>query len=188
MKSATTVVRALARRVLLASILVPAAWAQESVPPATVRSPSGTLAVDVRVNEEGRPEYSIARGKIAIVDWSRLGFILADAHKLERNFAVTRVERRAFDDTWEQPWGERRFVRNHGNEMRVSLTEKNPPRRRLDVVFRVYDDGVGFRYEFPDQESLRDVNIVEELTEFAIASPSTAWWIPGGEWNRYEYL
>jgi alpha-glucosidase len=189
MKSATAVVRTFAQGFLLASILVSAAWAQEPAPsPATVRSPSGTLAVDVRVNEEGRPEYSIARGKIAIVDWSRLGFILADAHKLERNFAVTRVERRTFDDTWEQPWGERRYVRNHGNEMRVSLTEKNPPRRRLDVVFRVYDDGVGFRYEFPEQDSLRDVNIVEELTEFAIAQPSIAWWIPGGEWNRYEYL
>ena len=56
------------------------------------------------------------------------------------------------------------------------------------MVFRVFDDGVGFRYEFPEQAALTQVNIVEELTEFAIAEPATAWWIPGGEWNRYEYL
>ena len=65
----------------------------------------------------------------------------------------TRVEQRSFDDTWEQPWGERRYVRNHGNEMRVTLREKTA-RRELDVVFRVFDDGVGFRYEFPEQPQL----------------------------------
>ena len=58
----------------------------------------------------------------------------------------------------------------------------------ITVVFRVFDDGVGFRYEFPEQASLTQVDIVEELTEFAVAEPATAWWIPGGEWNRYEYL
>ena len=56
------------------------------------------------------------------------------------------------------------------------------------MTFRVYDDGLGFRYEFPDQPQLRQVNILEELTEFAVAEQGTAWWIPGGEWNRYEYL
>ena len=71
-----------------------------------------------------------------IVDWSRLGFILADAPKLERNFAIGDVQQRSFDDTWEQPWGERRYVRNHGNEMRVTLREKVRPRadRRVPRV------------------------------------------------------
>ena len=98
------------------------------------------------------------------------------------------MQTRSFDETWEQPWGERRYVRNRYNEMSVRLTEKNPPGRSLVVVFRVFDEGVGFRYEFPDQPQLRDVNIGDELTEFTIAEPGTAWWIPGGEWNRYEYL
>ena len=70
----------------------------------------------------------------------------------------------------------------------MRLIEKNPPRRALTVVFRAFDDGIGFRYEFPDQPQLREVNIGDELTEFTIADPGTAWWIPGGEWNRYEYL
>ncbi len=149
-------------------------------------SPGGTLTVNVRVNEEGRPEYSIRRGKALIVDWSRLGFILSDQHKLERNFEIGAVAKRTFDETWEQPWGERRYSRNHYNELRVTLREKVDAHRELNVLFRVFDDGVGFRYEFP--AAFREVNIVEELTEFAIAEPGTAWWIPGGEWNRYEYL
>ena len=165
--------------------LAPAVYAQS--PAETVSSPSGTLTVNVRVTGEGRPEYAVFRGATALVDWSRLGFILADRPKLERNFQLAGAKRRDFDDTWEQPWGERRFVRDHGRELRVTFTEKDW-QRSLDVVFRVFDDGVGFRYEFPDQATLPDVNIVDELTEFAIAGPATAWWIPAGEWNRYEYL
>jgi len=155
---------------------------------ASIQSPGGVLTVSVRVNGEGRPEYSIARKGQAVVDWSRLGFILADAPKLERNFEIERTDQKSFDDTWEQPWGERRYVRNHGAELRTTLREKTGERRRLVVVFRVFDDGAGFRYEFPQQPALTQVNIVEELSEFAIAEPATAWWIPGGEWNRDEYL
>ena len=154
----------------------------------SVRSPGGKLIVETRVSGEGRPEYSIVRGGQRLVDWSRLGFILADQPKLERNFEVVNVEDKAIDETWEQPWGERRYIRNHCSQQRVTLREKTGARRALIVVFRVFDDGVGFRYEFPEQASLPQVNIVEELTEFAIAEPATAWWIPGGEWNRYEYL
>jgi len=151
-----------------------------------VRSPDQSLHVMLRVDGDGRPEYSIRRKDRTIVDWSRLGFILADQPKLERNFALIDVAQRSFDDTWEQPWGERRYVRNRGNEMRATLRDRNG--RELIVTFRVFDDGVGFRYEFPRQAALGDVGIVEELTEFAVAEPATAWWIPAGEWNRYEYL
>jgi alpha-glucosidase len=155
---------------------------------ATASSPGGTLTVQLRVSGEGRPEYSIARAGQAVIGWSRLGFILADAPKLERNFRLTEATQKAFDDTWEQPWGERRFVRNHGTELRATLSETTGARRNLVVVFRVFDDGVGFRYEFPEQPALKQVGIVEELTEFDVAEAATAWWIPGGEWNRYEYL
>ena len=153
---------------------------------AEVRSPDGSIQVQLRTDADGRPEYAIWRKSKPLVDWSRLGFILADAPKLERNFKIENVAKRNFDDTWEQPWGERRYVREHGSEMRVSLREKYG--HQLNVVFKVFDDGVGFRYEFPKQPQLERVNIVEELTEFDIAEPATAWWIPAGEWNRYEYL
>ncbi|HUQ10900.1 MAG TPA: glycoside hydrolase family 97 N-terminal domain-containing protein, partial [Steroidobacteraceae bacterium] len=155
---------------------------------ASVRAPGGRLAVSVRVSTEGRPEYSIRRADHTLIEWSRLGFILADAPKLERNFELVDHAEKAFDDTWEQPWGERRHVRNHGTEMRVRFRERNGEHRELAVVFRVFDEGVGFRYEFPEQRTLAQVNVVEELTEFAVADPAEAWWIPAGEWNRYEYL
>ncbi len=155
---------------------------------ASLSSPGKVLAVSVTLDNDGRPGYQVARHGKTIVGESRLGFVLADAPKLERNFAFSSSQTRSSDDTWEQPWGERRYVRNHFYELRVVLTEKTALARRVDVVFRIYDDGLGFRYEFPDQPQLKTVNIVEELTELAIVEPATAWWIPGGEWNRYEYL
>ena len=156
--------------------------------PIAVSSPEGTLTVEVDVNGEGRPEYRVLRLGKPIILPSRLGFLLTDAPKLERNFTAAEAGRRSGDETWEQPWGERRFVRNRFNELRVALTEKVSPGRRMDLVFRVYDDGLGFRYEFPDQASLKDVNIAEEITEFSLADPATAWWIPAFQWNREEYL
>jgi alpha-glucosidase len=155
---------------------------------ATLDSPGGTLTVSVTLDADGRPGYAIARGALPVIAESRLGLILSGAPKLERGFELAGTERRSHDETWEQPWGERRYVRDHHNELRVRLVEKRAGKRRIEVVFRAFDDGVGFRYEFPAQDGLRDVGIVDELTEFAVAEPATAWWIPAGDWNRYEYL
>ncbi len=155
---------------------------------ARVASPDGRLEVTISLNGEGRAAYAVTlRGK-PVIEESRLGFLLTDAPKLERNFQLESTATRSVDETWQQPWGERRFVRSHFNELVVRLQERAPRTRRLHVVFRVQDDGLGFRYEFPDQPQLKQVNIADELTEFALAEPATAWWIPGGEWNRYEYL
>jgi alpha-glucosidase len=156
--------------------------------PVAVSSPEGVLTVSVDVNGEGRPEYQVARLGQPVIAPSRLGFLFTNAPKLERNFAITSSATSSTNDRWEQPWGERRFVTNRYNELRLTLTEKVDLKRRLDIVFRVYDDGVGFRYEFPDQANLKDVAIAEEITEFAVARPATAWWIPAFQWNREEYL
>ncbi|HEX8584959.1 MAG TPA: glycoside hydrolase family 97 protein [Allosphingosinicella sp.] len=156
--------------------------------PVSVSSPDKVLTVTVDVNGEGRPEYSVSRLGEPLIAPSRLGFLLTDAPKLERNFEITSSATRSANERWELPWGERRFVQNRFNELRVSLTEKQDLKRRLDVVFRVYDNGLGFRYEFPGQPNLREVNIAEEITEFAVAQPATAWWIPAFQWNREEYL
>jgi len=167
---------------LAAAFFALPAWAA----PITVSSPGGVLTVSVDVNGEGRPEYSVSRLGTPVILPSRLGFLLTDAPKLERNFSIAEAGRRSTDQRWEQPWGERRFVRDRHNELRVRLTEKVTPGRSMDVVFRVFDDGVGFRYEFP--AALGQVNIAEEITEFAVAQPATAWWIPAFQWNREEYL
>jgi alpha-glucosidase len=159
-----------------------------AAPSVQVASPDGTLSVAVTTDNDGRPSYAVSRNGKPVIAPSRLGFIFVDAPKFERNFVVAGHETSTFDDTWELPWGERRSIRNHYNEMRVTLAEKNALKRRIDVVFRVYDDGLGFRYAFPRQDALEQVKIGEELTEFNIAAPATAWWIPAGEWNREEYL
>jgi alpha-glucosidase len=181
--------RARVRQALLcASLLGLAAVSGRAETVASVASPGEVLKVDVTLDNDGRAGYAIARRGKPVIEESRLGFLLTDAPKLERFFELGDKSTRSFDETWEQPWGERRYVRNRYNELRVRFTERARLERSLDVVFRVYDDGVGFRYEFPEQPRLGDVNILDELTEFAVAEPATAWWIPGGEWNRYEYL
>ncbi|MGQ0834308.1 MAG: glycoside hydrolase family 97 protein [Gammaproteobacteria bacterium] len=169
-------------------LIASCAFAETATPVATVSSPGGTLKVTVTLNSEGRPGYSVTRSGAPVIAESRLGFLLTDAPKLERSFRAQSHVTRSVEETWEQPWGERRYVRNHFNELKVTLVETARLARRLIVVFRVYDDGLGFRYEFPEQPQLQDVGILEELTEFAVVDPATAWWIPGGEWNRYEYL
>ena len=176
------------RCLLLALLLLAVSTFADATTVATIDSPGKVLTVAVTLDGDGRPGYSVARSGVPVINESRLGFWLTDAPKLERNFKAENIATRSFDETWEQPWGEWRYIRNHYNELKLTLTEKTALARSVQVVFRVYDDGLGFRYEFPTQPNLSQVNIGEELTEFAVADPGTAWWIPGGEWNRYEYL
>ena len=141
---------------------------------AEVSSPDGTLKVEVDVNGEGRLGYSVSRKGEPLIGYSRLGFNLRNGREFLRGLKLDTKAARSFDETWEQPWGERRFVRNRYNELRASFVESDRDHRRLDVVFRVFDDGVGFRYEFPKQPKLDEVQVQQELTEFAIAQPATA--------------
>lgn len=163
-----------------------AAVQAEPVTVASASSPGRILSVSLQL-DGGMPTYRVERLGQTVVAESKLGFQLRDG-RLDRDLAVLGQDSRSVDDRWEQPWGERRYVRNHYNEVTVHLGERSGAKRRLDVVFRVYDDGLGFRYHFPQQPGLREAIIDDELTEFAIAPPSTAWWIPAGEPIHYEYL
>jgi alpha-glucosidase len=109
---------------------------------------------------------------------SRLGFVFRGAPPLRDGLAITGSARDSADQTWEQPWGEVARVRDHHNELTVSVAETTEPRRRFDVVFRVFDDGLGFRHVLPAQPALADFEIQDELTEFAFADNARAWWIP----------
>jgi alpha-glucosidase len=173
---------------LLLSMLCLALPASADDAVAEVRSPDGRIRVELALSGEGRLAYRVARdGKPLIAD-SRLGFILRNGRQFLRGLSLQEQSTRSHDETWRLPWGERRDVREHYNELRAAFVERDHDRRRLDVVIRVFDDGLGFRYEFPKQPRLDEVQIQEELTEFAIARPATAWWIPAFEWNREEYL
>jgi alpha-glucosidase len=154
---------------------------------ASVESPGGVLRVELELHD-GRLAYRVLRFGEPVVEDSRLGFRLRGSGTLDRNLALVSQASRSHDETWEQPWGENRFVRDHHRELRARFRESIAPHRVFDVVFRAFDDGIGFRYEFPAQDGWAEAIIEDELTEFAIAQAATAWWIPAGEWNRYEYL
>ena len=156
-------------------------------PEAIETSPDGLIAVQVTTDGDGRPLYSITRRGKLIVAPSRLGFLFTDAPKIERAMRVATVTHGKSDTTWTQPWGEWRTIRSNHKEMRVRLMETSALARTYDVVFRVQDDGVGFRYEFTAPAG-RTTNIAEELTEFAFAEDATAWWKVAFQWNREEYL
>lgn len=174
---------------LLLSLSPAFALAADDAPPVhRASSPDGRIELRLTTDPDGRPSYQVDRDGRAVIASSRLGFILLGAPKFDRNLVLGEPRRRSADSTWEQPWGERRLVRDRYNEMRVTLTEKVAPGRSFDVIFRLHDDGVGFRYAFPRQAALPQVRIAEELTEFNLADAGTAWWIPAGEWNREEYL
>ena len=176
------------RSLALSISLYTAALGAHAETVASVESPDKTIKVELDLNGEGRLAYRVLRKGNTLIGDSRLGFILRNDRQFLRGLKLDGQAARSFDETWEQPWGERRYVRNHYNELRANFVEGDRDHRRIGVVFRVFDDGVGFRYEFPKQAKLDEVQIQEELTEFAIAQPATAWWIPAFEWNREEYL
>ena len=141
-----------------------------------VSSPDGTLTVTVGV-DDGKAWYQVSRGADPVLNRSALGFVLKDGD-FKDNFKMGKVTRSSHDETWSQPWGEDAQVRNHYNEMKVRLQEKNGMKRNLDVVFRAYDDGIAFRYEFPRQKGLQDFIIMDEVTQFALTTDAQAWSIP----------
>ena len=139
-------------------------------------SPDGSLTVTMDV-DKGRAWYHVMRGSEVVVSPSDLGFVLNDGD-FKDDFKMRGVTRSSLDETWSQPWGEDAKVRNHYNEMRVRLQQRGGHKRSLDVVFRAFDDGVAFRYEFPQQETLKDFVIMDEATQFAMPTNPSTWSIP----------
>lgn len=173
---------------LIAAMLAATPAAAQDKPVAEASSPGGVVKVALFLDGDGRVSYTVSRRGTPIVAPSRLGFLLTDARKIERSLGFVSAETRDFDEMWEQPWGEWRRIRNNYRELKVHFRETTALARVMDVTFRLYDDGVGFRYEFPDQPNLKAANIADELTEFAFAQDGTAWWKPAFLWNREEYL
>jgi len=140
-------------------------------------SPDGRNQVTVETHD-GRLYYSVQRDGRPLLMPSLLGFEFRAAPPLRDSLRIVDTTRQTVDETWTQPWGEVARVRDHHNELKVDLAETAAPNRRFSVVFRAFDDGLGFRYEVPDQPSLKDFEIQEELTEFSMADDARAWWIP----------
>lgn len=150
-----------------------------------VTSPNGEIVVRFSI-VDGKPFYFVNQKEQSVIKKSALGFVLENGDTLSNNLTLTSIENNAVDETWEQPWGASQYVRDNHNELIAHLQQHNG--RKFDVVFRVFNDGIGFRYLVPKQDGLNQFVIMDELTEFAMAENHDAWWIPAYKDNRYEYL
>ena len=159
-----------------------------------VKSPNGNVVVSFSLTDNGVPTYQVSYKGKAVIKPSHLGLeltpskhdgIKAEDTNLINGFKVTKTETSTFKETWKPVWGETNSILNHYNEMAVSLTQEHPNRTMI-VRFRVYNDGMGLRYEFPRQNNLSYFIIKDEHTQFAMAGDHTAWWIPG-DYDTQEY-
>ena len=173
----------------------------------TLKSPDGNVEMTFQLTAEGTPQYALSYGDEKVILPSDLGFEfrgVLKAQKLVYNadgtiskvdrepsysfydgFAVESVETSTFDETWEPVWGEEAQIRNNYNELLVNLVQTSSE-KKMSIRFRLYNDGLGFRYEFPYQKNLNYFVIKEEMTEFALAGDHTAWWLPG-DYDTQEY-
>lgn len=167
---------------LFSALLLPLSVAAQ-----TVSSPNGAISVSFSLADGGRPTYEMTYKGRPVVKPSHLGLEFAKDKHATKGFAETSLmdgfteshsEVSSFDETWKPVWGETATIRNHYNELLVSLSQDHTG-RQMNIRFRVYDDGMGLRYEFPQQDSLVYFIVKEEHTQFAMTGDHTAWWLPG---------
>ena len=173
----------------------------------TLKSPSGNMEMTFQLSSEGTPQYALNYGDQKVILPSDLGYELRGVLKAQKlvynadgtiskedrepvqqfykGFKVESVETASFDETWEPVWGEEAEIRNNYNELLVNLVQTSSD-RKMSIRFRLYDDGLGFRYEFPYQKNLSYFVIKEEMTQFALAGDHMAWWLPG-DYDTQEY-
>ena len=158
-----------------------------SIASSGVSSPDENIKVNFHLNEIGKFFYTITYKDKAIIDTSFVGFELIDAPNLTKGFIAKVRKPEEVNETWQMPWGEQLNVVNHYNEVLVELQERDSLQRKINLVFRVFNDGVGFRYEFPQQPNLKTAFIKEEHTDFNLTKDYKTFWIPG-DWDIYEHL
>lgn len=173
---------------IVAIALIGLTSCQQKQEPLVLSSPGAINEIQFSLSAQGVPTYQVSHGAIQVLNPSELGFVFKDNDSLYRNFEIVAVERRSFDKEWDQVWGEKKTIRNNYNELAVQLQEKGAKKRKLNLEFRAYDDGVAFRYIFPEQGVKDSIFIMDELTEFELAEDGKAWWIPAYDEQRYEYL
>ncbi len=153
----------------------------------TLQSPSKANTITFNI-ADGKPIYKVNHGDKEVLLPSKLGFVFKDNDSLASNLEIVNVKETSFDETWEQVWGEKHHIRNHYNGLLVELQEKSDAKRKLNIEFRAFDDGIAFRYIFPKQNVQDSIFIMDELTEFKLKDDGNSWWIPAYKANRYEHL
>jgi glucan 1,4-alpha-glucosidase len=181
-------------RAVLSGLLVAALVGSSPLPVSAqpgdqaVKSPSGRLSLSFRITSAGAPVYALTFDGRTVVRESRLGVELKDRRGLTDGFSVERVDTSLQDDTWEPVWGEVRRIRNNFREAVIALRQAGEGEARLVLRFRVFDDGLAFRYEFPEQKGLTYFIVSDEKTEINMSGDHEAFWIPGDyDTNEYPY-
>lgn len=173
---------------LLATLIVAQACNADKPQTLSVSSPAGKVKVNVFLNAQEEAVFQVwLNGKPAL-DTSLLGgFDLRDAPALKGPWQIVAHNTSSFSETWQPVWGQNNNIKNDYKQLLLSLKEKNEPHRLMNLAFRVYDDGLGFRYEVPRQPGLDSVVIMDEYTEYQLTGDHLTWWQPG-DWDIYEHL
>jgi hypothetical protein len=150
----------------------------------TLQSPNGQLKATFNI-DNGIPTYQLVYKDKQVLKPGKMGLELFNEKDLIHNFQVIDTKTSSFDETWQPVWGEEKEIRNHYNEMEITLLQKETERKMI-IRFRLFDDGLGFRYEFPEQANLTHFVVKEERTQFAMTGDHTAFWIPG-DYDTQEY-
>ncbi|KOS07463.1 alpha-glucosidase [Flavobacterium akiainvivens] len=151
-----------------------------------ITSPDKNLVLTFALSAKGEPTYELTYKKKPVIKTSKLGIETKDVASMLDGFTIDKAETATFDETWTPVWGEEKSIRNNYNELAVTLSQKAQKGRYIRIRFRVFNDGLGFRYEFPEQPELNYFVIKEERTQFALAGDHKAFWLPG-DYDTQEY-
>lgn len=170
--------------ILCCSLLMQRLFAQSNK---TYNLVNNKVKLEFLLDDKGVPAYTVSFDGRPVIKPSHLGFTLQGGIQLDSNFIVTATETTTIDETWKPVWGEVSSIRNHYNQLRIHLKQAAAPGLLLNIVFKVYEDGVGFRYEFPRQPNLNYFIVSQEATEFNLTGDHKTFWIPG-DFDSNEYL
>jgi len=152
-----------------------------------IESPSKNISLEFYLSHKGEPKYLIKHKGEMVIDTSFMSFEFKDQVPLVNKLKILATEVQTITENWEMPWGEQRMVNSNSNQILIKLQEVKQPKRKFNIYFRVFDDGVGFRYEFLEQEGVDSLIVIDENTQFNLTADHTCWWIPG-DWDIYEHL
>lgn len=172
---------------LILSLFVLLASCQKQTRQTILKSPDEKLSVALISAENGKLAYTLKFKSELLIDTSFVGFEFKDQPPLDKNLEIVNVSGSTTDESWEMPWGEQREVRNHYNSLIVEIRETVAPKREFQMEFRLYNDGLGFRFNFPNIPEGQETIIMDENTHFKLTADHQTWWIPG-DWDIYEHL
>lgn len=150
-------------------------------------SPNGSIKIQTNLTDKGEFYYKVFYDGKVVIDSSTVGFEFKNMPEMKTGFNLLRAKHESVKETWEMPWGEKRFVESDYNELKIDLREKENLERKFSIIFRVFNDGLGFRYDFPKQKNIDSVIIISEQTQFQLTGDHKTWWTPG-DWDIYEHL